>query len=276
MRLFLLTTLTMIAFAANSVLNRVGVASGEISAESFALVRVIAGAAMLLILLWWRGGKRSFRPNVWGVIGLALYLVGFSQAYIQLDAGLGALILFGGVQVTMFAGAVLTREAIPPGRWIGMLVALGGLVWLTGGLAADGAARLAFVMMGLAAVGWGVYSLVGRKSSDALANTAANFLWAVPLTALPLLATGAGSFGASGILYAVISGAVTSALGYALWYAILPKMAATVAAVAQLTVPVIAAVAGAVFLGEGLSWQLAAAAGLILGGVALSVMQKPG
>lgn len=271
MRLFLLTCLTMVAFAANSILNRMAVADGLIGAEAFALIRVIAGAVILAALM--KGQGLLQRPSIWGVLGLSAYLIGFSQAYIGLDAGLGALILFGMVQVTMFGGAVLSREAVPLQRWIGMLVAFAGLSFvLLQGLPAGGAAQIGVVFMLIAGFGWGIYSLIGGRVRDPLAAVARSFLWSVPLVAI-------ASLGASytmqplGAALAVLSGAVTSGLGYALWYAILPALGAGRAAVAQLTVPILA-IAGGVFLGEfpGLTFLIGAA--VVLAGIALSVTAR--
>jgi drug/metabolite transporter (DMT)-like permease len=270
MRLFLLTALTMLAFAANSVLNRWAVGPGHIGAVEFAMIRLVAGAVMLAgLVLWQRGGLAwpGSRGRVTGVLGLSAYLIGFSLAYRGLDAGTGALVLFGTVQVTMFAGALVSREAVPGRRWAGAGLALGGLALI----AAPGAVALGPLgLMAAAGVGWGVYSLAGRGASDPLAATAWNFLLSVPLV-LPLgLAAGMASPDGVGIMLAVLSGAVTSGLGYALWYAILPRLGAARAAVAQLTVPVIAALGGAVLLAEvpGLRFWLASV--LVLGGVALA------
>lgn len=270
MRLFLMTALTMLAFAANSVLNRWAVGPGHIGAVEFAMVRLLAGAAMLAALvLWQRGGMAwpGLRGRVPGVLGLSAYLIGFSLAYRGLDAGTGALVLFGTVQVTMFAGALWSREAVPPRRWAGAALALGGLAII----AAPGAAGLLpLALMGCAGFGWGIYSLAGRGVVDPLAATAWNFLLSVPLV-LPLgLLAGVARPDGVGVALAVVSGAVTSGLGYALWYVVLPRLGAARAAVAQLTVPVIAALGGAALLAElpGLRFWLAA--GLVLGGVGLA------
>ncbi|WP_103258636.1 DMT family transporter [Tabrizicola aquatica] len=270
MRLFLLTALTMLAFAANSVLNRWAVGSGHIGAVEFALIRLVAGAVVLLALVLWQRGGWAWpgrRGRLAGVLGLSAYLMGFSLAYRGLDAGTGALVLFGAVQVTMFAGALAAREVVPPRRWAGSMVALGGLALI----AAPGAvALLPLALMVVAGVGWGVYSLAGRGATDPLAATAWNFLLSVPL-ALPLfLVADLAPPDTTGLVLALVSGAVTSGLGYALWYAVLPRLGAARAAVAQLTVPVIAALGGAVLLAElpGLRFWLASA--LVLGGVALA------
>ena len=274
MRLILLTALTMIAFAANSVLNRWGVGPGHIGAVEFALIRLLAGAVTLAgLVLWWRGGWAwpGRHGRVSGVLGLASYLIGFSLAYRGLDAGTGALVLFGTVQVTMFAGALMSREPVPGRRWAGAALALGGLALIAApgaeGVGVAGVGPMA--LMAVAGLGWGVYSLAGRGAADPLAATAWNFLLAVPLV-LPLAVLGLHGPDAKGIALAAMSGAVTSGLGYAVWYAVLPQLGAARAAVAQLTVPVIAALGGAVLLAEAPGGRFWLAAGLVLGGVALA------
>ncbi|MCR9149531.1 MAG: DMT family transporter [Rhodobacteraceae bacterium] len=270
MRLMLLTLLTMTAFAANSVLNRMAVGPGLIDPIAFATVRVAAGAAVLAALMLARGGWRLGGPGRGiGVAGLTVYLLGFSLAYLALDAGTGALVLFGVVQVTMFAGALAQREAVPARRWAGAGLALAGLVLLLapGIGAAPPAAPTA--AMAAAGIGWGLYSLAGRGATDPLGATAANFLLAVPVVAGLALLSGAGLAEATwaGLGLAALSGAVTSGLGYALWYAILPALGAARGAVAQLTVPVIAAGGGALVLAEPVGLRFALAAALVLGGV---------
>jgi drug/metabolite transporter (DMT)-like permease len=208
-----------------------------------------------------------------GVLGLSAYLVGFSLAYRGLDAGTGALVLFGTVQVTMFAGALVSREAVPGRRWLGAGLALVGLALI----AAPGEAEwVPLALMAVAGVGWGFYSLAGRGATDPLAATAWNFLLSVPLV-LPIgLLAGVARPDSLGVMLAIVSGAVTSGLGYALWYAVLPRLGAARAAVAQLTVPVIAALGGMVLLAEmpGLRFWLATV--LVLGGVALASLPYRG
>ena len=272
MRLFLLTALVMVAFAANSVLNRLAVGAGEIGAVEFALIRLLAGAVVLLALVAIRG--RGWRgATVAGVAGLAVYLFGFSLAYGHLDAGTGALILFGVVQVTMFGGALLSGEAVPMRRWAGAGLALVGLAVL---VAPAGGAWTGFAAMAAAGLGWGIYSLAGRGARDALAATAGNFALALIPAAGVALVVGV-EFGAVtpwGVVLAVLSGAVTSGLGYALWYAVLPALGAARAGVAQLTVPLIAAAGGAALIGEGVGLRFALAAALVLGGVLLASLPR--
>ena len=278
MRLFLLITLTMVAFAANSVLNRMALIDAGAGPAGFAALRVVSGALALAVIYRLRPASGSVAQ--WPVLrssgrwlstgALFLYLIGFSFAYVSLDAGVGALILFGGVQITMFAGAVLAGERPGPWRWAGSILALGGLAWL---LLPDGATApdpIGAVMMGAAAIGWGVYSLLGRGVKDPLGETAANFICAAPIGVLVWGLVG-DQIGLAGAMLAVISGVVTSGLGYALWYSVLPKLEASIAALAQLTVPIIALAGGIVFLGEALTLRFAVASVLVLGGIALGV-----
>ncbi|SLN22698.1 EamA-like transporter family protein [Ruegeria meonggei] len=279
MRLFLLTALTMCAFAANSILNRLAIDSGASDPAGFAVVRVLSGVVVLTCLVYLRAGHLPLlnRRRVAGAGSLSLYMIGFSIAYLTLDAGLGALILFGVVQITMFAVTSITGNA-PSGRQVaGAVIAVTGLsyvLWPTDAVQVD---PVGAALMGVAGIGWAIYSLVGRSEPDALAGTAANFVVALPVTALALLTTGGDwHMTASGYLLAALAGGVTSGLGYALWYRVLPQLAATTAAVVQLSVPIIAIVGGVVFLGEVASLRLMLGAALVLGGIALAVLRlKP-
>ncbi|WP_420568470.1 DMT family transporter [Thalassovita sp.] len=280
MKLFVLTALTMIAFAANSVLNRMGLDKAGMDPLHFGTIRLFAGALTLAVLaLILRRGLQIRGPGrVLSVLSLIIYIYGFSIAYVMLDAGLGALILFGMVQVTMFAGAVLNREAIPPLRWLGAGVAFAGLVWLLWPREEVSVPLFHASMMVLAGVGWGVYSLVGRKATDALQATAANFLLAAPiglgLGFLRPAVSDISQFTTEGVALAILSGAITSGLGYALWYSLIPALGAGRAAVAQLSVPVIAIAGGAVFLAEWPDLRFVIAALIVLGGVGLSLRAK--
>ena len=266
----------MLAFAANSVLNRMAVGAGRIDPVGFAVVRLAAGALMLACLLVARRGGvwPGWRGRASGVAGLLIYLFGFSTAYLALDAGTGALILFGVVQVTMFAGATLSGEVLPARRLGGAALALLGLAVL---LAPKGGPLMPEAAMAMAGVGWGVYSLAGRGQTDALGATAWNFILALPfglgvLVLAPGHFTGTGTSTSTGLALAAGSGAITSGLGYALWYHVVPQLGAGRAAVVQLSVPLIAALGGFALLGEvpGPGYWLAAA--LVLGGVGLAAM----
>jgi len=273
MRLILLTTLAMIAFAANSVLNRVAVAPGWIGPVEFAVIRLGAGAAMLAVLLLARRAAQGGR--VWpgtdgravGVTGLLVYLFGFSLAYRGLDAGTGALILFGAVQITMFTGALVSHESLPPRRLAGAGLAMAGLALL---LTPGGGALPSMALMAAAGIGWGFYSLAGRKAADPLSATAWNFLLAVPVTLALLPLLGWQIPEGRGVALSILSGAITSGLGYALWYALLPKLGAARAGVAQLTVPMLAALGGAALIAEVPTPRFWIASAIVLGGVAVA------
>jgi drug/metabolite transporter (DMT)-like permease len=274
MRLTLITALVLVAFAANSILNRMAVGSGEIEAFLFAAIRALAGAVTLaiLVLAQRKSLALSAPGRAIGAGSLALYLIGFSIAYIQIDAGVGALILFGGVQVTMFAGALISGDRPPAARWIGAGIALAGLAWLiwpTGAVALPVVATLAMLA---AAVGWGIYSLAGRGARDPLVETAANFILATPLCALPLVLVQTAPASATGIGLAILAGAITSGLGYALWYSVLPALGASVAGLLQLSVPVIAALGGVLILSEALTLRLIGAGALVIGGIAFGLL----
>lgn len=281
MRLLALTALTMVAFASNSILNRMALAGGTIDPLSFGAIRLIAGAAALAgLAIALRGTLRLWGPGRWpGGISLVVYMIGFSLAYAQLDAGLGALILFGVVQITMFAGALIGGHTPPPRRWLGAGLAFVGLVWLLWPVSGENAQKISLwhgSLMAMAGVGWGIYSLTGRRRTDALQSTAANFVLTAPLAGLLLAALWAFDAsempGAQGVALAVLAGAVTSGMGYALWYAILPRLDASLAAVAQLTVPVLAMAGGIVLLSEALTPRFALASVIVLAGVALSAL----
>jgi drug/metabolite transporter (DMT)-like permease len=267
----------MVAFAANSVLNRIALSGLWIGPASFAVIRLAAGALVLGVLLQRRtGAGDGARPATdWGaVFGLLAYMVGFSFAYLWLDTGIGALILFGGVQMTMFAGAL--RQGPKPEilQWVGAGLAFTGLVYLLwpGATSPDLAGS---VLMIIAALGWGVYSLIGRRVKDPLAATARNFLLALPFAfavlAGALLLTEAEFVSLQGLVLACISGGVTSGMGYALWYHVLPQLQTSIAAVSQLTVPLIAMLGGWIFLSEPITGAFLVAAVLVSSGVGLSV-----
>ena len=279
MRLFLSDRLTMCAFAANSILTRLAIDSGASDPAGFAVVRVFSGALVLAALVFLRSGTLPLRNRrrVAGAGSLSLYMIGFSLAYLTLDAGLGALILFGVVQITMFAVTSVTGNSPSPRQIAGASIALAGLAYVLWPSGAVQVSPAGATLMAAAGIGWAIYSLVGRSEPDALAGTAANFVVALPVTALALLATGgAWQMTAAGYLLAALSGGVTSGMGYALWYRVLPQLAPTTAAVVQLSVPILAILGGVVLLGEIASLRLILGAALVLGGIALAVLRlKP-
>ena len=271
MRLFLLTTVTMLAFAANSVLNRAALAP-ELGADRlepwvFAAIRLLSGALCLLLLIGWRD-KRFQIPEFkfWGIASLSIYAVAFSMAYISLPTGIGALILFGVIQLVMFAGALIKKEHLSARKWMGASIAFTGLVWLLWPTQPVGIDPWGAALMLAAGIGWGVYSLLGRASLDALADSAANFFYTGLLAAAVLFLFPA-QISLYGCVLAVASGAVTSGMGYALWYSVLPHLSTAVAGIAQLSVPVLAAFGGLVFLSEAVTWQFILASAVVLGGI---------
>ena len=267
-----LTALTMVAFAANSILTRLAIEGGHIDPPGFALVRVASGALVLVALLQVRGGGLPVlrRDRLPGAVSLAVYMVGFTLAYLTLDAGLGALILFGVVQVTMFAHAALTGDTPTPRQVAGAGAAFAGLLialWPGAGGLADPAGAALMVLAGL---GWAAYTIVGRRATDPLAATTANFVLCLPMVLVLLAGTGA-HFSPVGVALGGICGGLTSGLGYALWYRVLPRLGGPTAAVVQLSVPILAILAGALALSEPVGGTLILAAGLVVGGIAWAV-----
>lgn len=274
LRLALLVALTMAAFAANSLLNRAAVDSGAIGPAAFAAVRVLAGAVVLVALvLVRRQALPLWHRRRWaGALSLAAYMAGFSAAYLTLDAGVGALILFGVVQITMFALGALGGVAVSARQMAGAGVAFAGLAWVLWPAGGAQVPLTGALWMAAAGIGWGVYTLSGRGEPSALSATAANFCLALPLVALPLVwAADPVPVRLPGIGLAVLAGGVTSGLGYALWYSLVPRLSAATAATVQLSVPVIALAAGAALLGEAPGWRLILGAAVVLGGIALAL-----
>lgn len=273
-----LTVLALLAFAGNSLLCRVALRDTAIDPASFTLLRIVAGALVLALLVSLRA-PAQLRAGSWtSAAALFAYAIAFSYAYIGLSAGTGALILFGAVQASMLGWALLRGERFGAVQSLGFVLAIAGLIGLLlPGLSAPplGAALL----MLLAGIAWGVYSLRGRGAGDPTAVTAGNFLRAVPMAGAALavallLAPVAVQIDVPGSLYAIASGALTSGLGYAIWYRALPQLRASTAATVQLSVPVITAVAGVILLSEPVSLRLVLTSVAVLGGVALVVLWR--
>jgi drug/metabolite transporter (DMT)-like permease len=267
----MLTALALIAFASNSILTRMALAAHEIDAASFTAVRIVSGAIVLttLVRLQHRSWAQLRGRGALGPLALFAYAAPFSFAYLRIGAAVGALVLFGVVQITMIGWGLARGERPGARTWIGLALAATGLV----ALMARSASRpdpLGVALMAVAGVAWGVYSLAGRRAPDPLAANARSFLWSVPAAlVLGLTMTRFAAASPRGLLLAAISGAVTSGLGYAIWYRALRGLSATQAAVVQLSVPVIAALAAVALLGEALSVRLAICGAAVLGGVAL-------
>ena len=272
----LLTIVTLIAFAANSVLTRLALEGGTIDAASFTLIRIAAGALMLAPLAWITGaGSAAMRAGSWAsAFALFAYAIAFSFAYLTLDAGTGALILFAAVQASMIGIGIVRGERPRAAEWLGLLTALGGLAYLVSpGLTAPAPGGAA--LMAVAGIAWGVYSIRGRGSAAPLAETAGNFVRALPFALVAAgLALGGLSTDLRGVLLAVASGALASGLGYAIWYTALRGLGATTAAIVQLAVPIIAALGGVFFIGEAITLRLAIATVVILGGIAVAILGR--
>ena len=272
-RLILITTLAMLAFAANSLLCRVALRDTTIDAASFTAIRLASGAAVLALIVRARHG-RPMEAGSWAAAACLFgYATFFSFAYRHLSAATGAILLFGAVQISMLSWGFFTGERLRRLQVAGLLAAVGGLVYmLLPGLSAP--PLLGAALMIASGISWAAYSLLGRGTKDPVKTTAGNFLRTVPLAALLFLTQQAGtSVDHTGALYAVVSGAITSGLGYVLWYAALPALTATSAAVIQLSVPAIAALGGVVLLAEPLSSRLVIASATIMGGIALTILR---
>jgi len=279
LRTLTFTVLALVAFASNSLLTRSALGTGAIDAATFTAIRLLAGAATLVALVrirdrnWTalRGG------GVLGPVSLFVYAVPFSFAYVRIGAAVGALVLFGVVQLTVVGYGLVTGERPSLRTWAGLGLATGGLVLLT----AQAATRperpdsAGVALMAIAGAAWAVYTLAGRSSVEPVAGNARNFLWSSPLAlSIVLAAPGAIVASSRGVLLALVSGGVTSALGYVLWYRALPRLSVTQAAVAQVGVPVIAAAGGVALLGEPLTLRLILAGAAVLGGIGLLVSRR--
>jgi len=274
-RLFALTSLALIAFAANSLLARAGLISPNMGPIEFTLIRLISGAVMLMILLALRSHPRinAKTGSWWGAAMLLLYALMFSFAYVSLDTGLGALCLFTAVQLTIL-GVAAYRKNLNRIEGFGAVLAFSGFVYLVWpNIGSSGGA--AIFMMALSGIGWGAYTLLGRGAKAPLVLTARNFTRAA-LIALPLgiFVFASPQISLQGVIYAVISGAITSGCGYAIWYAALPHLSRPIAGVCQLLVPPLAALMGWAVLGEILTLRLLLSTFIILGGLMI-VTLKP-
>lgn len=270
-----LTAVTMIAFAANSILCRLALNEPHIDPSSYTVVRTLSGALMLYIILLMRSGRiRPFSASWPGTAALFVYIEFLSFAYVSLETGAGALILFGAVQLSMFAFALWYGERLSPISWFGLVLAILGLVFLLSpGLTAPDFTGA--ILMAISGAAWGVYSLIGRGAGNPLEATASNFIYTAPL----VLLTGViflADFNMSlyGAFLAALSGAIASGCGYAIWYAALAGLTSSQAAIVQLSVPVIAAFSGTLFLSEAVTWRLLIASAMTLGGVAIVLSER--
>lgn len=288
----LFTVLAMLAFAGNSILCRLALDSGSIDAGSFTIIRLLSGAIALLLIIV--GVKRASHPpsnqqaslsvlaaGSWlGAAALFFYAILFSFGYIVLDTATGALVLFGVVQITMVAYNILKGNKMRPLETVGFVTACAGFVFLVWPELST-PSLMGLVLMSLAGISWAIYTVVGLGSQEPLIDTGANFLRAAPIAVITLLImvvffADSVHFDLKGVALAISSGVITSGVGYALWYAALKNLSNTVAAVSQLSVPVLAAIFGLIFANEAVEWRLVVSSVLVLGGILLVIMSKRG
>ena len=268
--------MALIAFAANSVLCRLALGDYAIDASSFTIIRLLSGTVVLLIII-------GVTQNVTGVSAkgswtasfmLFLYAITFSFAYISLDTGTGALILFGSVQITMILLSLISGTRLHFTEWAGVTIAFTGFVYLIlPGVTTP--SMIGFLLMTVAGVAWGIYTLKGRGSKSPLMDTACNFLRTTPLVILLTIITiNNAHYSSEGILLALLSGGITSGIGYTIWYIALGSLSSTQAAVLQLSVPVIAAFGGVIFVSEVITFRLSVSATMVLGGILMVVLGR--
>ncbi|MBT3605361.1 MAG: DMT family transporter [Candidatus Latescibacteria bacterium] len=268
--------MALIAFAANSVLCRLALGESSIDAASFSVIRLLSGVVVLLVLVSVRGNKNgASESGSWSAsLMLFLYAIAFSFAYITLDTGTGALILFGAVQITMILLSLFSGNRLHVSEWAGIALAFMGFVYLMLPNVTTPSA-MGFLLMTVAGIAWGIYTLKGRRSQNPLADTAYNFVRTLPLLiVVTVIAFKNAHFSSEGILLAVLSGGIASGLGYAIWYTALGGLSVTQAAVVQLLVPVIAAVGGVLLMSEAVTLRLVLSAAMILGGILMVVLGR--
>ncbi len=270
------TALALIAFAANSVLCRLALGEETIDAASFTVIRLLSGALVLLAILAFSNDKEaSASRGSWSAsLMLFVYAVAFSFAYISLDTGTGALILFGSVQITMILLSLVSGNRLHLSEWVGVIIAFTGFVYLVLPEVTSPSV-MGFLLMIAAGIAWGMYTLKGRGSDHPLKDTAYNFLRTIPLVIILLVITIQDAhYSAAGVLLAVLSGGIASGIGYTIWYIALGGLSTTQAAVVQLSVPVIAAFGGVLFVSEAITARLTLSASMILGGILLVVLGR--
>ena len=276
MRLIALTLLALIAFAGNSVLCRLALAEGNIDAGSFTLLRILSGALVLFSIVVVKTKRESMklRPDWIASALLFVYALSFSYAYLSLDTGAGALILFGAVQLTLIGISWKSGHRLKPIELTGVVVSFTGLIYLVLPTLSTPSAFGASLMT-VSGIAWAGYTLIGRRSKAPLNDTATNFVAASILIILWMLVdTGERHYSVVGVTYALMSGALASGIGYAIWYHALKGLTTMRAGIVQLLVPIIASIGGVIFSNEALSVRLVIASGLVLGGLLIVVLQR--
>jgi drug/metabolite transporter (DMT)-like permease len=276
----LFTGLALIAFAANSVLCRLALGESAIDASTFTIVRLLAGAIVLTVIMSISKIKSNSNTNSstkgsWPAsIALFIYALTFSFAYVTLDTATGALILFGSVQITMILMSIFSGNRLHISEWFGMAIAFTGFVYLIlPGVTTPSV--IGFLLMTVSGIAWGIYTLKGRGSKNPIMDTAFNFLRTMPFVIILAIVTFKyAHYSSEGILLAVLSGSIASGIGYMIWYSALSGLSVTQAAVLQLLVPVIAAVGGIIFVSESISFRLTVSSAMILGGILMVVLGR--
>lgn len=272
----ILTGLALIAFAANSVLCRLALGNEAIDAASFTVIRLLSGAIVLFLIIRFTQKNTELSTNGSWIASLMLFLyaITFSYAYISLDTGTGALILFGSVQITMILLSLISGTRLHYTEWAGVIIAFTGFVYLIlPGVTTP--STVGFLLMAAAGVAWGIYTLKGRGSQNPLMDTAYNFFRTIPLVILLTIITiSHANYSSEGVLLALLSGGITSGIGYTIWYIALGGLSATQAAVLQLLVPVIAALGGVIFVSETITVRLTISAAMVIGGILMVVLGK--
>ncbi len=273
-RVLLLAFLAIMAFAGNSLLTRAAFVQTSIDVVDFAGIRILSGAVMLAALAWRTPGEIiPGKDGIIGVVSLFAYAAAFTIAYVNLNAASGALILFATVQLTLAAVSLWQGKRFTYLEILGNATAFGGLAWLLAPRA-EAPSPLPALLMFIAGVAWGAYTLVGKRATRPFINTARSFVGAAPLALLAMLVFSTGPKDVTGIALAVASGAITSALGYVIWYAALPQLSIATAGAAQLLVPIVAAVGGSLWIGERLSAHLLLGSAFVLGGTGLTILSQ--
>lgn len=274
----LLTSIALLAFAGNSILCRVALKDTDIDPGSFSSIRILSGALVLSLILWLHP-RKAVKPtfskhSVLSAISLFIYATAFAFAYIDLSAANGALLLFGAVQLTMIAYATWSGERLSLIQMFGLALACVGVATLLLPSSTVPQVQQAIVMI-VAGIAWGAYSILGKFANDATKTATDSFVLAIPLALLlSLILVEKAQLDTQGVIYAICSGAITSGLGYAIWYQVLPKLKSTVAATAQLSVPAITAIGGALFIGEAITLELILVTLTILSGIAMVTFGK--
>ena len=273
MRLYILTFLALLAFAANSILNRWALLDGATGPITFAFVRVLSGATFLWLIVAVNDHKWRPKFHIFSSVSLSIYIICFSIAYLNLGIGIGAVVLFGAVQFTMFGLAALTSEEITLWRILGAIISFSGVCVLFFPNETFEIKINEMLIMILAAAGWGVYSFLGKNAKEPLLETTQNLIWAIPFVSIFFILSPDG-IGVKGFILAILSGAITSGLGYVIWYSILPFLKTSFAAILQLSVPLMAAIAGVLFFSEEMTMELVFATILVILGTFVSLIKR--